>query len=62
MTAQAVAKEMIRWNRGGSIILIGSMSGTVANKVTLSIHLPPRIQAPSDNFARIGSHLSSLQR
>ena len=33
MTAQAVAKEMIRWGRGGSIVLIGSMSGTVANKV-----------------------------
>ncbi|KAF2484048.1 dehydrogenase with different specificitie [Neohortaea acidophila] len=32
MTAQAVAKEMIRWNRGGSIVLIGSMSATVANK------------------------------
>lgn len=34
MTAQAVAKEMIRWERGGSIILIGSMSGTVANRVS----------------------------
>lgn len=55
MTAQAVAKEMIRWERGGSIILIGSMSGTVANRVRLSyaylifvqslanvLRLPPR--------------------
>ncbi len=25
MTAQAVAKEMIRWGRGGSIVMIGSM-------------------------------------
>lgn len=33
MTAQAVAKEMIRWGNGGSIALIASMSGTVANKV-----------------------------
>ena len=34
MTAQAVAKEMIRWGRGGSIVMIGSMSGTVANRVS----------------------------
>lgn len=33
MTAQAVAKEMIRHGRGGSIAMIASMSGTVANKV-----------------------------
>ena len=33
MTAQAVAKEMIRWGRGGSIVMIASMSGTVANRV-----------------------------
>jgi len=32
MTAQAVAKEMIRWGNGGSIAMIASMSGTVANK------------------------------
>lgn len=35
MTAQAVAKEMIRWGRGGSIAMIASMSGSVANKVSL---------------------------
>jgi len=33
MTAQACAKQMIRFGRGGSIVLIASMSGTVANKV-----------------------------
>ncbi|KXT00268.1 hypothetical protein AC578_1235 [Pseudocercospora eumusae] len=32
MTAQAVAKEMIRHGRGGSIAMIASMSGTVANR------------------------------
>lgn len=32
MTAQAVAKEMIRWGRGGSIAMIASMSATVANR------------------------------
>ncbi|KAK4545521.1 hypothetical protein LTR36_002871 [Oleoguttula mirabilis] len=32
MTAQAVAKEMIRWGNGGSIAMIGSMSGSIANR------------------------------
>lgn len=35
MTAQACAKQMIRFGRGGSIVLIASMSGTVANRVRL---------------------------
>lgn len=34
MTAQAVAKQMIRFETGGSIALIASMSGTIANKVS----------------------------
>lgn len=34
MTAQAVAKEMIRWGNGGSIAMIASMSGSVANRVS----------------------------
>lgn len=33
MTAQAVAKQMIKFGNGGSIVLIASMSGTVANRV-----------------------------
>jgi NAD(P)-dependent dehydrogenase (short-subunit alcohol dehydrogenase family) len=33
MTCQAVAKQMIRFKRGGSIVMIGSMSAHVANKV-----------------------------
>jgi NAD(P)-dependent dehydrogenase (short-subunit alcohol dehydrogenase family) len=33
MTAQAVAKHMIKSGNGGSIVMIGSMSGTVANRV-----------------------------
>ena len=32
MTAQAVARQMIRLKQGGSIALIASMSGTVANR------------------------------
>jgi NAD(P)-dependent dehydrogenase (short-subunit alcohol dehydrogenase family) len=33
MTAQAAAKQMIKFGNGGSIVMIGSMSATVANKV-----------------------------
>ncbi|KAI9742859.1 MAG: hypothetical protein M1818_003588 [Claussenomyces sp. TS43310] len=35
MTAQAVAKQMVRFGRGGSIVMIASMSGTVANRVCI---------------------------
>lgn len=33
MTAQAAARQMIRFGNGGSIVMIASMSGTVANRV-----------------------------
>ena len=33
MTAQAAAKQMIRFGNGGSIVLIASMSGSFANRV-----------------------------
>lgn len=32
MTAQAVARQMVKRKQGGSLVLIGSMSGTVANR------------------------------
>lgn len=35
MTAQAAAKQMIRFGNGGSIVLIASMSGTIANRVRI---------------------------
>lgn len=35
MTAQAAAKQMIRFGNGGSIVMIASMSGTVANRVSV---------------------------
>ena len=35
MTAQAVAKQMIKFGNGGSIAMIASMSATVANRVRL---------------------------
>jgi NAD(P)-dependent dehydrogenase (short-subunit alcohol dehydrogenase family) len=34
MTSQAVARQMIRFGTPGSIVLIASMSGTVANRVS----------------------------
>ena len=36
MTAQAVAKQMIEFGNGGSIVLIASMSGTIANRVNIT--------------------------
>jgi NAD(P)-dependent dehydrogenase (short-subunit alcohol dehydrogenase family) len=42
MTAQAVAKQMVRLGKGGSIVLIGSMSASVANRVC-SQSFPPSI-------------------
>ena len=39
MTAQAVAKQMIRFGNGGSIALIASMSAHVANRVRISSYV-----------------------
>jgi NAD(P)-dependent dehydrogenase (short-subunit alcohol dehydrogenase family) len=36
MTAQAVARQMIKFGNGGSIVLIASMSASVANRVRLA--------------------------
>ncbi|KAH8812270.1 hypothetical protein F5884DRAFT_306384 [Xylogone sp. PMI_703] len=32
MTAQAVARQMVKFGKGGSIVMIASMSGTIANR------------------------------
>lgn len=32
-TAQAAARQMVRFDNGGSIIFIASMSGSITNKV-----------------------------
>ena len=36
-TAQAAGRQMVRFGRGGSIVLIASMSGSITNKVRPSI-------------------------
>ena len=40
-TAQAAAKQMVRFGNGGSIILIASLSGSIANRVGLFVDLSP---------------------
>lgn len=47
MTSQAVAKQMIRYGNGGSVALIASMSGTVANRV---LRPPPPSPFPLPKF------------
>lgn len=43
MTAQAVAKQMIKFGNGGSIAMIASMSASVANRVRIALLiLPPK--------------------
>lgn len=37
MTAQAVARQMVRFGNGGSIVLVASMSGSVVNRVCFSL-------------------------
>jgi len=39
VTAQAVAKQMIRHGNGGAMAFVASMSGTVANRVCTCIFL-----------------------
>ena len=39
MTAQAVAKEMVKFERGGSIVMIASMSAHAANRVSFRLCL-----------------------
>lgn len=49
MTAQACAKQMIRFGNGGSVVLIASMSGSIANRVCLAFpSLFPRFHNFSD--------------
>lgn len=56
MTAQAAAKQMVRFGNGGSIVMIASMSGTIANRVSL---VPLFLELSS--LTTKGTHLPRLQ-
>ncbi|KAL1976682.1 hypothetical protein VTN31DRAFT_2964 [Thermomyces dupontii] len=55
MTAQAVAKQMIRFGNGGSIVLIASMSGTIANKGLIC----PAYNASKAAVVQLGRNLAA---
>ncbi|KAF2863290.1 dehydrogenase with different specificitie [Piedraia hortae CBS 480.64] len=55
MAAQAVAKEMIRWGNGGSIAMIASMSGTIANRGLIC----PAYNASKAGVIQLGRNLAS---
>ena len=58
MTAQAVAKQMVKFGSGGSIVLIASMSGTIANRVRLGEAL---VERWTWRLISVGSYMSCLQ-
>ncbi|KAF2205857.1 putative short chain dehydrogenase [Delitschia confertaspora ATCC 74209] len=55
MTAQAVAKQMIKFGNGGSIALIASMSGTIANRGLIC----PAYNASKAGVIQLGRNLAS---
>ncbi|KAH9863195.1 hypothetical protein IAQ61_009472 [Plenodomus lingam] len=55
MTAQAVAKQMIRFGNGGSMVLIASMSGSVANRGLIC----PAYNASKAGVIQLGRNLAS---
>lgn len=59
MTAQAVAKQMIRFGNGGSIAMIASMSGTIANRVSSPSSTTSILRLLSSSFLRL-SRISSI--
>jgi NAD(P)-dependent dehydrogenase (short-subunit alcohol dehydrogenase family) len=56
MTAQAVARQMVRFEQGGSVVLIASMSGTVANRVRIFLSLRLNLI-----LTFLGPHLPRIQ-
>ncbi|EFW15133.1 short chain dehydrogenase [Coccidioides posadasii str. Silveira] len=55
MTAQAVAKQMIRFGNGGSIVMIASMSGKVANRGLIC----PAYNASKAGVIQLGRNLAA---
>lgn len=63
MTAQAVAKQMIKFGNGGSIAMIASMSASVANRVRIALLiLPPKRGFRVACSCLSGLDMSRLQR
>ncbi|KAK7751191.1 hypothetical protein SLS62_006875 [Diatrype stigma] len=56
MTAQAVARQMVRLNRPGSIALIASMSGSVANRGVYNASKAAVLQLGRNLAAEWGQH------
>lgn len=63
MTAQAAAKQMVRFGNGGSIVMIASMSGTIANRVCV-FSWPLSHSSSNDRrkLTKEGTYLPRLQR
>lgn len=59
MTAQAVARQMIRLGNGGSMALIASMSGTVANRGLICTYVStnPTSPTPPPTCDRVANQL-----
>lgn len=55
MTAQATAKEMIKYGNGGSIVFIASMSGSIANRGLIC----PAYNASKSAVLQLGRSLAS---
>jgi len=55
MTAQAAAKQMVRFGNGGSIVMIASMSGTIANRGLIC----PAYNASKAAVIQLGRNLAS---
>ena len=59
LTAQAAARQMVRLGKGGSIVMIASMSGTIANRVNpISSSVPINMLSNGG----LGLDLSRVQR
>ncbi|KAF2110167.1 hypothetical protein BDV96DRAFT_501551 [Lophiotrema nucula] len=55
MTSQAVAKQMIKFGNGGSIVMIASMSATIANRGLIC----PAYNASKAGVVQLGRNLAS---
>ena len=62
MTAQAAAKQMVRFGNGGSIVMIASMSGTIANRVCISFPSVFIAETGKTSFTDVHAYRDSFVR